>query len=89
MTATRQELYMQLIDELFKCPNGEEPAVLDAHLDLLDAGFVETLVQVGTYMAHNDNPDGAKFLIHVARELAKGLGLYPEDLTPSTVATEG
>jgi hypothetical protein len=77
-TATRQELYMNLIDELFKCPNGEEPNVLDAHLELIDAGLVETMLQVASYMAHQDNQDGAKFLTHVARELAKQLGLYPE-----------
>ncbi|HAX75659.1 MAG TPA: hypothetical protein DCY88_07465 [Cyanobacteria bacterium UBA11372] len=83
MTATRQELYMSLIDELFKCPSGEEPEVLDAHLDLIDAGLVETMVQLATYMAHQDNQDGAKFLLHVARELAKQLGLYPELSTTS------
>lgn len=89
MTATRQELYMGLIDELFKCPGGQEPEVLDAHLNLLDEGFVETLVQVATYMAHQDNQDGAKFLLHIARELAKQLGLYPDVSTTPAVATEG
>lgn len=78
MTESRQEQYFNLIDQLMRCPNGEEPNVLTAHSELLDQGFVESLVQVSTMMAHENNPDGAKFLIHVARQLAKELGLYPE-----------
>ncbi|MBD1843761.1 hypothetical protein H6F89_10175 [Cyanobacteria bacterium FACHB-63] len=78
MTESRQTQYLELIQQLLACPNGQEPEVLDAQADLLDAGFVQTLVQVSTMMAHENNPDGAKFLIHIAREIAKQLGLYPQ-----------
>lgn len=78
ITESRQDRYIDLIQQLLACPNGQEPEVLDTHSELLDAGFVQTLVQVSTMMAHENNPDGAKFLIHVARELAKQLGLYPQ-----------
>jgi hypothetical protein len=78
MTASRQEQYFNLIDQLMRCPNGEEPNVLTAHNELLDTGFIESLMQVATQMAHQGNQDGSKFLIHVARQLAKELGLYPE-----------
>ena len=78
MTQQRQNLYFNLIDQLLNCPNGQEPEILDAQLDLIDAGLVQTMVQVATVMAHQDNQDGAKFLIHVARQLAKQLGLYPQ-----------
>lgn len=81
MTTERQQQYLQLIDRLFKCPNGKEPEVLDERLDLIDAGLVQTMMQVATAMAHQDNQDGAKFLIYVARELAHQLELYPQ---PST-----
>lgn len=74
----RQSLYMNLIEQLLNCPSGEEPAVLDHHADLLDAGLVQALTQVAAYFAHHDNPDGARFLIHVARQLAIQLGLYPQ-----------
>ncbi len=77
MDPQRQQLYFGLIEQLMHCPNGEEPEVLDAHADLLDPGLVQTMTQVAAYFAHHDNPDGAKFLVHVARELAKELGLYP------------
>lgn len=78
MTEQRQKLYLNLIEQLLSCPNGEEPEILDAHPDLLDADLVKTLVQVATVMAHEDNQDAAKFLIHVARQLAIQLGLYPQ-----------
>ena len=74
----RQALYFELIDQLMACPNGKEPEVLNAKPDLLDAGFVQTLMQTASYFAHNDNPDSAKFLIFIARELAHQLGLYPK-----------
>ena len=78
MKPSRQEQYFNLIDQLMRCPNGEEPNVLTENSELLDQGFIESLVQVSTMMAHENNPDGAKFLIHVARQLAKELGFYPE-----------
>lgn len=78
MSDNRQNEYYDLIDRLLRCPNGEEPEVLAAQPDLLDAGLVQTLVQVASYMAHENNPDGAQFLVHVARHLAKELGLYPQ-----------
>jgi hypothetical protein len=78
MSENRQDQYFNLIDRLLKCPSGQEPEVLDSQPELLDAGFVKTLMQVATMMAHQDNQDGAKFLIFLARQLSKELGLYPE-----------
>ncbi|NJK52965.1 MAG: hypothetical protein HC936_09300 [Leptolyngbyaceae cyanobacterium SU_3_3] len=78
MPEQRQEQYFNLIDQLLKCPSGQEPEVLDSQPELLDAGLIKTLMQVATMMAHQDNQDSAKFLIHVARQLSKELGLYPQ-----------
>lgn len=78
MESDRQSLYLNLIDQLFRCPNGQEPEVLDNHLDLIDEGLIKTMMQIATMMAHENNPDGAKFLIHVARQLSIQLGLYPQ-----------
>ncbi|MBE9138676.1 hypothetical protein IQ254_15995 [Nodosilinea sp. LEGE 07088] len=74
----RQERYFALIDRLLACPNGEEPQMLNAEPDLLDAGFVTALMQTASYFAHQDNSDAAKFLIFIARELSVQLGLYPQ-----------
>ncbi|MEA5621012.1 hypothetical protein VB711_24715 [Cronbergia sp. UHCC 0137] len=78
MTEERQTQYFNLIDELLRCANGQEPEVLEAQPELIDSGFVHTMLQVATMFAHEGNQDGAQFLFFIARELAKQLGLYPE-----------
>ena len=78
MTTVEYEKYYDLIDDILRCPAGQEPDVLEQRPDLLDAGLVVTLIQVATSMAHNNQQDSAKCLVHVARELAKELGLYPK-----------
>jgi len=77
-TEQRQDQYLKLIEQLLTCPNGQEPGILDAQPDLIDAGLVQALVKVGTMMAHQENQASAKFLFHVARELAIQLNLYPQ-----------
>ncbi len=78
MPEQRQALYFDLIDKLINCPNGQEPEILEQDPELIDANLVNTMVQVATIFAHEGNEDGAKFLIHIARELSQQLGLYPE-----------
>jgi hypothetical protein len=72
------EPYLELIQKLLNCPNGQEPEVLDAHPVLLNSELVKHLTQVAAYFAHHDNPEGARFLVHIARELSRELGLYPQ-----------
>jgi hypothetical protein len=79
----RQEEYFKLIDRLLRCPNGKEPEVLDASADLIDENLIKTIMQVATIMAHENNQEGSKFLIFLARQLARQLGLYPE-LSPKS-----
>ena len=83
MTNNRQEEYYKLIDRLLRCPNGKEPEVLNASADLIDENFIRTIMQVATIMAHENNQEGSKFLIFIARQLARELGLYPELSTES------
>ncbi|MEH2395340.1 MAG: hypothetical protein V7K21_28035 [Nostoc sp.] len=88
MTEQREQLYFNLIDELLKCPNGQEPEVLESHSELIDSGLVGTMLQVATMFAHQGNQDGAQFLFYVGRELAKELGLYPEVANTEVPNTE-
>jgi len=76
MNTSRQTLYMELIDRLLQCPNGQEPAILDESADLIDGDFVKVLMQTSAYFAHNNNSEAAKFLVFLARELSRQLGLY-------------
>lgn len=77
-TTPRQNRYLDLIDQLLACPNGQEPAILNGEPDLLDAEFVQVLMQTASYFAHQDNAEAARFLIFIARELSHQLGLYPQ-----------
>ncbi|MBD2135027.1 hypothetical protein H6F47_22060 [Sphaerospermopsis sp. FACHB-1094] len=78
MSEERQTQYFNLIDELLRCPNGQEPEVLEAQPELVDSGLIHTMLQVATMFAHEGNQDGAQFLFFIAKELAKQLGLYPD-----------
>ena len=82
MSPTREQQYFHLIEQLIRCENGKEPDVLDANFELIDADFINTLMKVATMMSHENNPDGAKFLIYLARQLAQQLQLYPQVQNP-------
>ncbi len=82
-----QQRYFELIDRLLNCPNGQEPEVLNGSPDLLDAGFVSALMQTASYFAHQDNPEAAKFLIFIARELSRQLGMYPQPPNPQSASS--
>lgn len=87
-TESRQNSYFTLIDQLLQCPNGQEPELLAANYELIDANFVETIVQVATAFAHQGNQDGSQFLFFLARQLAKNLGLYPDFQASDTTNSE-
>ncbi|BDA71473.1 hypothetical protein CAL7716_056390 [Calothrix sp. PCC 7716] len=70
--------YFELIDKLLNCPNGQEPEVLEDNLELLDGRLIKTMLKVAAIFVHENNSEGAEFLVHIARELSKQLGLYPE-----------
>jgi hypothetical protein len=71
------EDYFALIDKLLSCPNGQEPEILRENQSLIDADFIKAALKVATIFAHEGNKEGAEFLVHIARELSKELGYYP------------
>ncbi len=78
MNPERQEAYLKLIERVLNCPNGQEPEVLSSCSDLIDAGFVQMLIQISASMAREGDADTANFLVQLARLLGKSLGLSPE-----------
>ena len=86
MSEERKTQYFNLIDELLRCPNGQEPEILESQPELIDSGLIHTMLQVSTMFAHEGNQDGAQFLFFIAKELAKQLGLYPD--VSNEVATQ-
>ncbi|MBD2384062.1 CHAT domain-containing protein [Cylindrospermum sp. FACHB-282] len=75
MNEQRQQAYLQLIDELLSCPNGEEPGILQAHQDLLDADFLQTVEAVAEYFAQQGNENNAGWLRNLATQLRGALNL--------------
>ena len=65
----RQQGYLELIEALLQCPNGEETEILDANRNLLDAGLVQTMNQVASDLEKRGANNQATFLINIAREL--------------------
>jgi hypothetical protein len=82
MNPERQEAYLKLIERVLTCPNGQEPEVLSSCSDLIDAGFVQMLIEISASMARAGDEDTANFLVQLARLLGKSLGLSP-DLVPA------
>ena len=78
MNPERQEAYLDLIERVLSCPNGQELEVLSSCSDLIDAGFVQMLIEVSASMACAGNEDTADFLVQLARSLGKSLGLSPD-----------
>jgi hypothetical protein len=71
----RLEAYVGLIEQLVSCPAGEEPAVLQAHQDLLDLPFLQVLGAVAeqAYQQEETRPIG-EFLGQVAIQLQGAFG---------------
>jgi hypothetical protein len=78
MNPERQEAYLDLIERVLSCPKGQELEVLSSYSDLIDAGFVQMLIEVSASMAYAGNEDTADFLVQLARSLGKSLGLSPD-----------
>ena len=80
---------MNLIERVLTCPNGQEPEVLSSCSDLIDAGFVQMLIQISASMAREGDEDTANFLVQLARLLGKSLGLSPDLRRLGTVVQRG
>ncbi|TAF55379.1 MAG: hypothetical protein EAZ60_13455 [Oscillatoriales cyanobacterium] len=64
----------------------QEPEVLSSCSDLIDAGFVQMLIQISASMAREGDEDTANFLVQLARLLGKSLGLSP-DVVPASYSS--
>ena len=58
MDETRAQAYLQLIQTLLTCPNGEEPQILQDHLELLDRGFLQACESTATTLTQQGEENG-------------------------------
>ncbi len=73
------QAYLQLIQDLLTCPSGEEPALLQANVELLDPTFLQLLETVAQQL-EEQSPEAADFL----RRLAGHSGNTDSDQDPQT-----
>ena len=71
MDETRAQDYLQLIQTLLNCPNGDEPQILQDNSELLDSGFLETCESVAAKLAAQGGENGANFLRNLASQLGQ------------------
>ncbi|MDZ8080188.1 MAG: CHAT domain-containing protein [Nostoc sp. DcaGUA01] len=69
MNEQRLQAYYQLIQNLLNCPSGEEPEILAANTELLDAGFLQVLTAVADNFAQQGEENAANRLRNLATYL--------------------
>ncbi|MEH1810855.1 MAG: hypothetical protein V7L09_00065, partial [Nostoc sp.] len=70
MNQQRLHAYNQLIETLLDCPGGEEPEILAANTELLDADFVQVVVAAAERFAQQGEENAAEWLRNLATYLS-------------------
>jgi tetratricopeptide (TPR) repeat protein len=73
MNEQRQQAYFDLIQSLLNCPSGEEPEILAANQDLLDAGFLQAVEAAAQMFSQQGDENTANWLQGLASYLRKTL----------------
>ncbi len=73
MDEQRMQAYVALIEQLLRCANGEESAILQQHADLVDAGLLAVMQQYADWLEQQRNSN-AGWLRQFAQRLATALG---------------
>ncbi|MBD2255382.1 hypothetical protein H6G14_29650, partial [Nostoc parmelioides FACHB-3921] len=69
MNEQRLQAYYQLIQNLLDCPSGEEPEILAANTELLDADFVQVVGLAAEHFAQQGEENRANWLRNLATYL--------------------
>ncbi|MGK7948797.1 MAG: hypothetical protein AB4368_08325 [Xenococcaceae cyanobacterium] len=65
----KTQAYIELIQALLDCPEGEEKSILEAHQDLIGPELVKLMKQVASQIAAEGNESTASFLSNLATDL--------------------
>ncbi|XZN93094.1 MAG: CHAT domain-containing protein [Microcoleus sp.] len=71
MDETRAQAYLQLIQTLLTCPNGEEPQILQDNSELLDRGFLQACEVIAENLTQQGQENAASFLRNLASQLGE------------------
>ncbi len=78
MNQERQEAYLNLIQQLLDCQSWEEPEILRANQELLDAGFLQVLKTAAQMYWQEGQENTANWLINLGNQLVEAFNLSPE-----------
>ena len=73
MNEARIEAYLALIQALLQCENGQEPALLQANAELLDAGLVAVMKQYADFLEQQGDSNNGRWLLNMAQQLEQFL----------------
>ncbi len=73
MDEARLQAYVNLIERLLTCADGEELNILQANQELLDQELIKIMIAVAQQYEEAQNEDVAQWLIDMARELVEML----------------
>ena len=74
MDEQRMQAYVALIEQLLRCANGEECAILQQQAELVDAGLLGVMQQYADWLEQQGNSNNAGRLRQFAQRLATALG---------------
>ena len=78
MSEIEQQVYLELVQELLKCPQGQELLLLKSKPELVNKNLVETLIGVAQMFGRQGSQESkstVKWLLNFAKYLAEQLGL--------------
>ncbi|MEG3924939.1 MULTISPECIES: CHAT domain-containing tetratricopeptide repeat protein [unclassified Microcoleus] len=78
MDETRAQAYLQLIQTLLTCPNGEENQIFNANSELVDAELVQMMRVVAAQLSEKNQENQATVLLQMATQIAHFLGMNDE-----------
>ena len=84
MNEERQQDYLNLIQALLDCPNGEEVNILNTHPHVIDGDLVQMMVQVVEMMAQQGDENTARFLTYWAQQIIA----YLDNISSATFPEE-
>ena len=78
MDEQRTQAYINLIEQLLTCADGEEPNILQANQALIDPEFLQVMEYLATGLEQQGNNNDAVWLRNMAQQLGQYLNLQPQ-----------
>jgi len=80
MDENRLQAYLELIQSLLSCPDGEQTKILQANPELVNTGLVQVMVSVAENLAAEGDGNTASWLRKYAVKIAHSLGMVAATL---------